>query len=78
MKGVAPKGSMLASNILLMIELPAMEAARPARKPENQQTNSDAEKFQFHGKQKLKLIDLNELELWTVIPEISSAHILEN
>lgn len=33
MKGVAPKGSMLASSILLMMELPAMEAARPARKP---------------------------------------------
>lgn len=37
MNGVAPNGSMLASNILLMIELPAMEAARPARKPEIQQ-----------------------------------------
>lgn len=37
MKGVAPNGSMLASNILLMIELPAMEAARPARKPKSQQ-----------------------------------------
>lgn len=34
MNGVAPNGSMLASNILLMMELPAMEAARPARKPE--------------------------------------------
>lgn len=33
MKGVAPKGSMLASSILLMMELPAIEAARPARKP---------------------------------------------
>ena len=33
MKGVAPKGSMLASNILLMMELPAIDAARPARKP---------------------------------------------
>lgn len=33
MKGVAPKGSMFASSILLMMELPAIEAARPARKP---------------------------------------------
>lgn len=33
MKEVAPKGSMLASSILLMMELPAIEAARPARKP---------------------------------------------
>lgn len=33
MNDVAPKGSMLASSILLMIELPAIEAARPARKP---------------------------------------------
>lgn len=36
MKGVAPNGSMLASNILLMMELPAIEAASPARKPESQ------------------------------------------
>lgn len=33
MKGVAPNGSMLASSILLIMELPAMEAARPALKP---------------------------------------------
>lgn len=33
MKGVAPNGSMLASSILLMMELPAMEAASPARSP---------------------------------------------
>lgn len=32
--GVAPNGSMFASNILLIIELPAMEAARPALKPD--------------------------------------------
>jgi hypothetical protein len=32
--GVAPKGSMFASSILLIIELPAMEAASPALKPE--------------------------------------------
>lgn len=31
--GVAPKGSMFASNILLIIELPAIEAASPALKP---------------------------------------------
>lgn len=31
--GVAPKGSTFASNILLMIELPAIEAASPALKP---------------------------------------------
>lgn len=31
--GVAPKGSIFASNILLMIELPAMEAASPALRP---------------------------------------------
>ncbi len=36
MKGVAPKGSMLASSILLIMELPAIEAARPARRPEDQ------------------------------------------
>jgi len=36
MKGVAPNGSMLASSILLIMELPAMEAARPARRPEDQ------------------------------------------
>ena len=39
MKGVAPKGSMLASSILLMMELPAIEAARPARKPARAHTN---------------------------------------
>lgn len=33
MKGVAPNGSMLASSILLIMELPAIEAARPALKP---------------------------------------------
>lgn len=33
MKGVAPNGSMLARSILLMMELPAIEAASPARKP---------------------------------------------
>lgn len=38
MKGVAPNGSMLASNILLIIELPAIEAARPARSPKDQST----------------------------------------
>lgn len=32
-KGVAPKGSIFASNILLIIELPAIEAANPALKP---------------------------------------------
>lgn len=32
--GVAPKGSMFASNILLIMELPAIEAASPALKPE--------------------------------------------
>jgi len=32
--GVAPNGSMFASNILLIIELPAIEAARPALKPD--------------------------------------------
>lgn len=32
-KGVAPKGSTFASNILLIIELPAIEAASPALKP---------------------------------------------
>ena len=31
--GVAPKGSIFASNILLIIELPAIEAASPALKP---------------------------------------------
>lgn len=34
MNGVAPNGSMFASNILLIIELPAIEAARPALKPD--------------------------------------------
>lgn len=39
--GVAPNGSMFASNILLIIELPAIEAARPALKPDlkEKQTN---------------------------------------
>lgn len=32
--GVAPKGSIFASNILLIIELPAIEAASPALKPD--------------------------------------------
>lgn len=36
MNGVAPNGSMLASSILLIMELPAMDAARPARRPEDQ------------------------------------------
>lgn len=39
MKGVAPNGSMLASNILLIIELPAIEAARPARSPTDKPNN---------------------------------------
>ena len=37
--GVAPNGSMLASNILLIIELPAIEAARPALKPDKKKQN---------------------------------------
>lgn len=39
MKGVAPNGSMLASSILLIMELPAIEAARPALKPTHTQTH---------------------------------------
>lgn len=39
MKEVAPKGSMLANSILLMMELPAIEAARPARKPTHTHTH---------------------------------------
>lgn len=38
MKDVAPNGSMFARSILLMMELPAIEAARPARRPT--QTNA--------------------------------------
>lgn len=37
--GVAPKGSIFASNILLIIELPAIEAASPALKPVQRKIN---------------------------------------
>lgn len=43
MKGVAPNGSMLASSILLIMELPAIEAARPALKPTHKHTNANAD-----------------------------------
>lgn len=41
--GVAPKGSIFASNILLIIELPAIEAASPALKPGHKNKN-----IQYH------------------------------
>lgn len=49
--GVAPKGSIFASNILLIIELPAMEAASPALKP-GQKKKKKKEDYMLGEKQK--------------------------
>lgn len=55
MKGVAPNGSMLASSILLIMELPAIEAARPALKPTHTHTNANTDASVTQGRAEMSL-----------------------
>lgn len=63
--GVAPKGSIFANNILLIIELPAIEAASPALKPGQGEISIGS-----HVKENLVRIFRTNLKAWFSVPAL--------
>lgn len=70
MNGVAPNGSMLARSILLMIELPAMDAARPARRPAGKGTQTDVKPADVQLETQGPSITRGSCILWSLITAI--------